>query len=680
MNRFFVLAFGVLTTASGAFAQDQELRRLSRRCGSEIEWLQDTPPPRVESPRWQPDEGDRSKLWQEALENARAAGKPILLYLYRIDGRQMYRAPCLDNYMMNAVFTDPDVVSIVRSRFVAVRMLANASLPLGIRPPDAQHRGTLEPALAFVTSDGRIAHITDRIRTFNADWFTQLLRAVLRKVGAPPPAREDPAELIAAGEYERARDRLLAQRDDPRARYLLATVFRRLREGEAALRELEGLDTPDAAVERAFILYKQGRLEEARAAFDGAIARKPSRLPEALFHRACLEFFSGNSTGAVERFREIAREHSESPFAWRAAAEFTNFKDTTPDGPLSHYFLDPFWQPAGAYEGLPATTGWPHEERTLPQVAARALRWLLLHQRADGGFDDTRYAFWDSPKILPNVRVAVTALAAAALLEWRDTDPAQIDRAVAAAEKYILDDSKLAPNENEECYAHAYRLLYLARKARVAGDAKAHLRRRMDDIVARLGGIATRDGFWAHEYPNAFATAAVVQALAAAREAGAESAGDLLKRGAKALLGSRGDGGLQPYSTGRQQMSSAKDSSGRATMCEAAIALGGLGPPSNVAAALEMYWKYYEDQEKVRLCDFHTDGELGGFFFFHNMFHATEAIKMLLPKEQREKELARFRVAVLKLPEIDGSFLDDHEIGKSYGTAMALLILKNALE
>ncbi|HLG42693.1 MAG TPA: hypothetical protein VI643_04955, partial [Planctomycetota bacterium] len=150
-------------------AQDQELRRLSRRCGSQIEWIQDTPPPRNESPKWQADPADRSKLWQEALDKAKAADRPVLLYLYRIDGRQMYRAPCLDNYMMNAVFTDPDVVNIVKSRFVAIRLLSNATLPLGIKPPDPSGRGTLEPALVFAGSDGKVAHIVDRIRTFNAD-------------------------------------------------------------------------------------------------------------------------------------------------------------------------------------------------------------------------------------------------------------------------------------------------------------------------------------------------------------------------------------------------------------------------------------------------------------------------------------------------------------------------------
>ena len=31
------------------------------------------------------------------------------------------------------------------------------------------------------------------------------------------------------------------------------------------------------------------------------------------------------------------------------------------------------------------------------------------------------------------------------------------------------------------------------------------------------------------------------------------------------------------------------------------------------------------------------------------------------------------------IPELDGSFLDSHEIGRSYGTAMALLTIANAV-
>jgi hypothetical protein len=35
------------------------------------------------------------------------------------------------------------------------------------------------------------------------------------------------------------------------------------------------------------------------------------------------------------------------------------------------------------------------------------------------------------------------------------------------------------------------------------------------------------------------------------------------------------------------------------------------------------------------------------------------------------------RERLLQYPEIDGTFLDSEELGRSYGTAMALLILAN---
>jgi len=46
------------------------------------------------------------------------------------------------------------------------------------------------------------------------------------------------------------------------------------------------------------------------------------------------------------------------------------------------------------------------------------------------------------------------------------------------------------------------------------------------------------------------------------------------------------------------------------------------------------------------------------------------------PVTFRDAHLAKFRAQVLAVPEWDGSFVDSHELGKSYGTAMALLILR----
>jgi hypothetical protein len=95
--------------------------------------------------------------------------------------------------------------------------------------------------------------------------------------------------------------------------------------------------------------------------------------------------------------------------------------------------------------------------------------------------------------------------------------------------------------------------------------------------------------------------------------------------------------------------------------------------------ALTNYQQYFEQFEKIHKCDFHTDGELGGFFFFHDLFHATEAVK-LLPAKGQTPFRKWFVEKLTALPEMDGAFLDDHELGKSCSTAYALLALRNSLD
>ncbi|MHC4608248.1 MAG: hypothetical protein ACYTAF_15165, partial [Planctomycetota bacterium] len=77
--------------------------------------------------------------------------------------------------------------------------------------------------------------------------------------------------------------------------------------------------------------------------------------------------------------------------------------------------------------------------------------------------------------------------------------------------------------------------------------------------------------------------------------------------------------------------------------------------------------------------DFHCDGQLAGFFIFHGLFFTSEALGAL-PEEGRADCADRLLEWLCAIPEMDGSFIDSHELGKSYGTAMALLALRNCLE
>jgi hypothetical protein len=53
----------------------------------------------------------------------------------------------------------------------------------------------------------------------------------------------------------------------------------------------------------------------------------------------------------------------------------------------------------------------------------------------------------------------------------------------------------------------------------------------------------------------------------------------------------------------------------------------------------------------------------------------SEAISAVTDQRIRDALVARQRRIVLGLPEIDGCFVDSHELGRCYGTAMALLCL-----
>jgi hypothetical protein len=78
----------------------------------------------------------------------------------------------------------------------------------------------------------------------------------------------------------------------------------------------------------------------------------------------------------------------------------------------------------------------------------------------------------------------------------------------------------------------------------------------------------------------------------------------------------------------------------------------------------------------VRKYDDHADQHgYGGFFFWYDMLGRVEATLRIEDQQVRERLVAAQRELVLDLPELDGCFVDSHELGRAYGTAMALLNL-----
>jgi hypothetical protein len=656
-------------------------------------------------------EVDRGALVDAACAEAKRDGKLVLWYVHRIQeqklgGRQMYRAPVLDVYMRQVLFADPDLAELIAASFVPLRCVMDEGLStrFGLRPLQF-----VEPAVVFLDGDGKVVHHVERIRTFHGQWFADLCQRLLGRAGIKRPGTTVD-ELRAAGRWSEALatavrtetkdagtwlqiarlQRLLHQPEqalDSVAKALAMTnpagageAGNRRRTADAKTAALRG----DALCEQGLLLAMQGHLLDAQPLLEQAWRSPSTRAAEAGYWYALGALRLGDEVGAMRRFTLVAQKFPDTLFGKRARANTTLGPDDRPLGAAFTGFESLQYLPVAAYATWPHDTTWQGDRLAPAAMARGGVEFLLAQQRDDGGFTDSRYAYWPNSEITPNVWVAITAIALTALWEHRASHlhlHSRIDTALQRGEAFLLDPKRLNRGANEDCYSDAYRLMYLARRTAGADDAeRQRLVQRMNEIVQAAAARQKASGFWAHEYENAFATGAVLQEVLAARAAGASVPVEVVDRAAAALISARGKNGAYSYGgSAGERNTGLKDAAGRMPVCEGTLLQVGRSDPDKVRFALDNFWAHMANLEGVRRNDFHSDGELGGFFFFHSVFHASEVVK-LLPEEERSAHWQRFLALLQQIPEVDGSFLDSHELGRSYGTAMALLTLRNCAQ
>ena len=635
---------------------------------------------------------DRMLLVDEACAAAKQKGTLVLWYIHRIQemtlqGNQLYRSPVLDVYARQVLFGDADVADLATHAFVPLRCVMDQQLSdrFGLKP-----LAFVEPAVVFLDGDGTVVHFVERIRTFHGPWFADLCMRVLEH-GKVQLAGATVDELRRVGRWRDALAMALKDTNkDADAWLAIAQLQRLLHQYDQALTSVgKAIDAAKqepvshaAIAERGLLLTLQGQLLEAQPALEHAWRSGTSRAAEAGYWHACNTLQLGDEAAAMRRFQLVAQKHPGTRFGKRALANTTLGPDDRPLGAAFTGFESMAVLPEAAWQGLPKDTRWQGERRSVEAMAQAGVEFLLAQQRDNGGFTDARYAYWPSSEITPNVWVAITAIACTALFEHREAAPAlrsRIDTALARGEAYLLDPKHLNRGANEDCYSDAYRLMYFARRAN-RGDAGARQQAiaRMNAIVQAAAERQKASGFFAHEYENAFATGAVVQELLAAKAAGAAVPTAVTDKAAQALLSARMQTGTYVYggSVAERGSASLKDSAGRMPVCEGVLFQLGRSDLDKVRFALQNFWDHMQRLETVRRNDFHSDGELAGFFFFHSVFHASEVVH-LLPAEEQAAHWQRFRTLLQEIPELDGSWLDSHELGRSYGTAMALLTLAN---
>ncbi|HXX92382.1 MAG TPA: hypothetical protein VEN81_02035, partial [Planctomycetota bacterium] len=333
--RFVVLwgVLGAVSQAAEARIQESPEQALFRKCDSQIPWISDGTVLVDGTPKSSADPAvDREALLGRALAQARERQRLVLWYCMRVPGTHTYRAAVLDGYSRVALFTDPGLVDLVVSKFVPLRMAADdrVGAPLGVRFPQF-----VEPGLVVLSPEGRVVHVLDRIRTFDADWVRALLIAVLRKNDAYNAPLGDTAELlIRGGDDERALPKATAEEK--------ALIYRRAGNYE------EVLKLPCGPVEKGIARLGRGELEPARALLE----REAS--PMAQYYLSAIEWKLGKDPEKI--WRRLVQEHPESPWAWQAASNLVRGPDGTRQGPLTHLFQS--FCPAPP-QGLPPATRAP---------------------------------------------------------------------------------------------------------------------------------------------------------------------------------------------------------------------------------------------------------------------------------------------------------------------------------
>lgn len=418
------------------------------------------------------------------------------------------------------------------------------------------------------------------------------------------------------------------------------------------------------------LLKSQGR------DFLAAQGRTQTDLEKQMAH-ASNEFHLGRHDKARKIWKKISAENREHPLGWKAAAEAEGF------GPIVRGFEIETNVPTKALSAGINSAGStaPRGAYSVDEVTKRGVEYLLSMQREDGGWVDCDYDFGGTDS-LPNVHVAVTSLSAMALLAHKRSLPAladKIDSAITRAATFVTKEQNIAKSDRDEIlWAYAYRVRFLSRLV----PSKPEFKIALQQSVTSLESIQTKRGSWYHEYSNPFVTATALAALAEAELAGATLDKKKVLAGAKALANDRFANGAFPYARRRADKSKGTPgqiaaSAGRMPLCELGLWSWQQSTDDNLVAAVEISFDMHEHLTSALKYDDHTSNMgYGGFFFWYDMRGRSEAISKIADTKKRLEFQKKQMNIVMSLPEIDGCFVDSHELGRCYGTAMALLCLK----
>jgi len=555
--------------------------------------------------------------WVDSLDEAKAkskeSGKPIFWYVSTLPSTFMDRKTEIDRYMLGGPFSWPPIIDLLNKYFVPVRAIPDRNgSGFGLKPYQF-----VEPGFLMIGSDGKLLSKVDHVSTFHYQWLTKLLVDQLKLLKVDVESIEQP-EFFA--EFSGNQDEWV----DP---------------------------------------YGDG--------FEESVSN--------LLLSGMIAFRRGDHELAKKRWTLAAGLDPTSPLAWKASLEAQG--------------IGPFYRGFETFREIPDEalaagtksigSAAPESIYSNTELLTRSVKFLLGMQRSDGAFVDSDYDFGGTDS-LPNVYVAVTALCGMALHKANSQLPEMEKEISAAIEKaidFVSDNKNINPADRDEIlWAHSFRLRLLARAMKTVPNAR--LKAELAEATSDLENIQLKTGNWYHEYNNPFVTATALCALYEAKMAGSKIDESKITRGLASLMQDRAENGSYPYYSARrpQVFSAAKQkqmllaSAGRMPICELALVRWEKKGQKELVAAVKNSLDNHKHLAVAYKYDNHTSNmAYGGFFFWYDMRGRSEAIRAI-SDETIQMEFRRMQqTLVRKLPEIDGCFIDSHELGRCYGTAMALL-------
>ena len=586
---------------------------LAKKVGSAIHWEND---------------------YSAALAKAKQSGKPIFWYVPSIPGTFMDRKEEVDRYMLAGPFSWPTIINLVNQNCVPLRTIPNRALQ---KQFELQVYKFVEPGFLIIQPTEEVTLIANRLTTLHPPLIMKLLQNAL----GPNSDLGDEASEFQGAVSSKVLDDAIA------ANWKL--------EAEP-LQQILKSDSMESKLIAGMCVFKMGRHEEAR-----------------------------------EIWQKASLAHPTHPLAWKAACEAQG--------------IGPFYRGLEVFEKLPETAARVSDSKRITSAAApkaysedqlwdRSVNFLLGMQHINGGFFDSDYDFGGEDS-LKNVHVAVTSLVGLALIEAMPKSPSpeqklRIQNALDRARSFVTKDSNLNLFDRDEIlWAQAYRIRFLASLTVSSGEpatsnnSEDNLANSLQRAVQQLEGLQLKTGGWYHEYANAFVSATALTALFDAKQAGAVVDGSKTDRGLQRLASQRYSNGAYPYATRRENgrnEGTEKDlagAGGRISICELARRRWGQVNDQDFTLAIEKSMKYHELLAKALKYDNHTSTyAYGGFFFWYDMQARSESIALITDVNKRRELVMQQRDLILGLPEVDGCFIDSHELGRCYGTAMALLSMK----